>query len=101
MAVAPDGSSALVGVYRVLQQVNAGFRRVRLAGLDPDRPYRVTGPDGAVMVGDRDNDVNGAKTCGIPCIGVSWGYAEPGELLSAGAIYLVETVDALENILLG
>ena len=59
------------------------------------------GPDGAVMVGDRDNDVNGAKTCGIPCIGVSWGYAEPGELLSAGAIYLVETVDALENILLG
>ena len=52
-----------------------------------------------VMVGDRDNDVNGAKTCGIPCIGVAWGYAEPGELLSAGAIYLAETVDALEDIL--
>ena len=48
MAVAPDGGSALVGVYRVLQQVNVGFRRVRLAGLDPDRLYRVTGPDGAV-----------------------------------------------------
>lgn len=37
-----------MGVYRVLQQVNVGFRRVRLAGLDPDRLYRVTGPDGAV-----------------------------------------------------
>ena len=52
------------------------------------------------MVGDRDNDVKGAKKCSIPCIGVSWGYAEPGELLSAGAIYLAETVDELENILI-
>ena len=58
------------------------------------------GSEGAVMVGDRDNDVKGAKKCSIPCIGVSWGYAEPGELLSAGAIYLAETVDELENILI-
>ena len=54
----------------------------------------------AVMVGDRDNDVLGAKKCGIPCVGVSWGYAEPGELLSAGAIYLVQTAEELENILI-
>ena len=27
------------------------------------------GSEGAVMVGDRDNDVNGAKKCGIPCVG--------------------------------
>ena len=30
---------------------------------------------------------------------VAWGYAEPGELLSAGAIYLAKTVNELENIL--
>lgn len=54
----------------------------------------------AVMVGDRDNDVLGAKKCGIPCVGVSWGYAEPGELLSAGAIYLAQTAEELENILI-
>lgn len=53
------------------------------------------------MIGDRDNDVLGAKECGIPCIGVAWGYAEPGELLKAGAISLVETVDELRNILIG
>lgn len=46
MTVSPDRNTALVGVYRVLQEVNAGFRRVRLAGLDPDRLYRVTAPDG-------------------------------------------------------
>lgn len=59
------------------------------------------GRDGAVMIGDRDNDVLGAKECGIPCIGVAWGYAEPGELLKAGAISLAETVDELKNILIG
>lgn len=46
MTVSPDRNTALVGVFRVLQEVNAGFRRVRLAGLDPDRLYRVTAPDG-------------------------------------------------------
>lgn len=40
MTVSPDRSTALVGVYRVLQEVNAGFRRVRLAGLDPDGSAR-------------------------------------------------------------
>lgn len=57
------------------------------------------GSEGAVMVGDRDNDVNGAKKCGIPCVGVAWGYAEPGELLAAGAVSLAQTVDELEDIL--
>ena len=57
------------------------------------------GSEGAVMVGDRDNDVNGAKKCGIPCVGVAWGYAEPGELLAAGAVSLAQTVDELEHIL--
>ena len=59
------------------------------------------GAEGAVMVGDRDNDVLGARACDIPCIGVAWGYAEPGELLGAGAIALVETAGDLKNLLLG
>ena len=59
------------------------------------------GRDGAVMIGDRENDVRGAKRCGIPCIGVSWGYAEPGELEKAGAVTVVDSIDELQNILLG
>jgi phosphoglycolate phosphatase len=27
---------------------------------------------------------------GIPCVGVAWGYAEPGELAAAGAHLVVE-----------
>lgn len=59
------------------------------------------GSDGAVMVGDRDNDVFGAAKCKIPCIGVSYGFAEPGELEAAGAIRIAKDAEALEYILIG
>lgn len=44
----------------------------------------------AIMVGDRDHDVHGALHHGIPCIGVTWGYGSPEELLTAGAVALAE-----------
>ena len=53
------------------------------------------------MVGDRKFDVIGAKNCGIPAVGVYFGYAEPGELEQAGASYVVQTVAELEVLLLG
>lgn len=52
-----------------------------------------------VMVGDRKYDVEGAHTCGIPCVGVGYGYAEPGEFEAAGAEYTVETVAELADFL--
>jgi phosphoglycolate phosphatase len=39
-----------------------------------------------VMVGDRHHDVEGAAEHGIDCLGVGWGYGEPGELDDAAAI---------------
>jgi phosphoglycolate phosphatase len=52
-----------------------------------------------VMVGDREQDVVGARTVGLSSIGITWGYAEPGELETAGADQLAgtpqELVDAL------
>lgn len=48
-----------------------------------------------LMVGDRHYDVTGAAAHGVPCLGVGWGYAEPGELLGAGAAGVVEDVDGL------
>ncbi len=59
------------------------------------------GAEDVVMVGDRDNDVFGAAACGVPCIGVSYGYAEPGELEKAGAIRVVRDAGELESVLLG
>jgi phosphoglycolate phosphatase len=51
----------------------------------------------AVMVGDRHFDVDGATRCGIPCIGVSWGYAPDGELVEAGAEVVVDTAEELRE----
>ncbi len=43
----------------------------------------------AVMVGDRAQDVVGARAHGVRSIGVRWGYAEPDELETAGADTIV------------
>lgn len=53
-----------------------------------------------VMIGDRKFDVLGAKAFHLASIGVSFGYAAPGELEAAGADYIVETVEQLKAILL-
>ena len=48
------------------------------------------GPTRAVMVGDRHHDVEGAAEHGLACVGVTWGYAQPGELQRAGARWIVD-----------
>jgi phosphoglycolate phosphatase len=57
-------------------------------------------PDRAVLVGDTKYDVEGAKRCALPCIGVRYGYAAPGELEAAGAWRMAEDLDSLREILL-
>ena len=54
----------------------------------------------AVMVGDRAHDVEGAHEHGIPCIGVTWGFGEPGELQASGADYIADTAAELQKLLL-
>jgi len=59
-----------------------------------------TPPEAALMVGDRKYDVTGAAACGVPCLGVYYGYAELGELEAAGAVTTVQTVAELSDWLL-
>jgi len=59
------------------------------------------GPTATVMVGDREHDVLGAARHGIATVGVTWGYAEPGELEAAGAAAVVHTPRELTDLLLG
>ena len=63
---------------------------------------RLNNPDKSriVMVGDRRQDVDGAKKCGIASIGVRFGYAEQGELESAGADFIVDDIMSLTELLL-
>lgn len=52
-------------------------------------------PDGEqpVLVGDRAEDVIGARAHGMPCIGAGWGMGRPGELAQAGAAVVCATPD--------
>lgn len=55
--------------------------------------------DHAVMVGDRRHDVHGAAANGLDCIGVSWGFADDGELAAAGAAAVVGSAAELLTVL--
>ena len=44
-----------------------------------------------LMVGDRDQDILGAKENGLASLGVLWGYGPEEELKGAGADYLASS----------
>lgn len=43
----------------------------------------------AIYVGDSDVDVMTAKNCGLPCIGVTWGFRDEELLKKMGAEYII------------
>lgn len=53
-----------------------------------------------LMIGDRKFDVEGAHALGIRCVGVTYGYAQPGELKEAQADFLAASPDRLLELLL-
>ncbi len=53
-----------------------------------------------IVIGDRSVDIEAAKKCGIPSIGVAYGYGTKEELLQAGADVVAETVGELRQCLL-
>jgi phosphoglycolate phosphatase len=57
-------------------------------------------PESCLFLGDRRFDVEAASQCGVPSVGVLWGYGSRLELESAGAGWLAETPDALQSLLL-
>lgn len=59
----------------------------------------VTDKSKVVMIGDRDNDILGAKENGLDCIGVLYGHGSREELQTAGADAIVETVEELSSSL--
>ena len=56
--------------------------------------------DKTIMVGDTRFDVLGAKSHGIPTVGVSWGYGSVEEMEEAGAVAIAYTMEELKDKLL-
>ena len=59
----------------------------------------LTNPDEIVMIGDRENDMNGAKQNGIESVGVLYGYGSREELENAGACHIANDVQELGRVL--
>jgi len=55
--------------------------------------------EGAVMIGDREHDILGAKENGIDSIGVLYGYGNRQELEKAGAVKIAKTVEDIFELL--
>lgn len=64
------------------------------------RQAGVTDKSLAVMIGDREHDILGAKENGIDSIGVLYGYGDRAEHDTAGAGIIVESVEALLEYLM-
>ncbi len=88
------------------------FTYIAGANMDETRTYKdqviayaleatgITDPSTAIMVGDREYDITGAKKFGMDSIGVLFGYGERKELENAGATYIAASVDDIAYILL-
>lgn len=55
--------------------------------------------DAAIMIGDREHDVLGAKQVGLASIGVLYGYGDLEELENAGATYIAKTPEDILKII--
>ncbi len=56
-------------------------------------------PEEALMIGDREHDIIGAKGCGVASVGVLFGYGSEEELSSSGADYIASTVEEIQEII--
>lgn len=74
--------------------VEEALRQLGILQMKPEERKRL-----CAMVGDRKFDMQGAKVHGLTAIGVSFGYAAPGELDAAGADAIADTMEQLEVLL--
>ncbi|HCS73372.1 MAG TPA: phosphoglycolate phosphatase, partial [Clostridiales bacterium] len=54
----------------------------------------------AIMIGDREHDIIGAKEMGLSSIGVLFGYGSRAELEEAGADFIVSTIEDIGKVIL-
>lgn len=66
---------------------------LRLAKLYPCEDF--SDRSSCLMIGDRVHDIEGARKCRMDALGVTFGYAAPGELENAAPAGIVSSWDAL------
>lgn len=87
---APDGSHG-----RKEEIVERALSELGVQALPDEDRYSQ-----CAMVGDRKFDICGAKTHGVTAVGVSFGFADEGELEQAGADYIVDSIEEMAQLLM-
>ena len=87
---APDGSHG-----RKEEIVERALSELGVQALSDEDRYSQ-----CAMVGDRKFDICGAKTQGVTAVGVSFGFADEGELEQAGADYIVDSIEEMAQLLM-
>ena len=85
------GSSLDKTRCRKAQVIDYALKNCGLSEKDKER---------VIMVGDRDNDINGAHENGIKVVAVLYGYGSKEEFEQNGADYICEIVKDLQELLL-
>jgi phosphoglycolate phosphatase len=85
----------LAGRFATICGDTADAGRPTKAAVIAEALRRLGPAPGTTMVGDRSQDVEGARAHHLPCVGAAWGYAAPGELEAAGAVAILPDPAAL------
>lgn len=96
------GHFALSDYFSVCAGADMGEKRSTKADvIERALSLANTPPERAIMIGDREHDVIGAKKFGIETIGVLYGYGSQNELTAAGAKYIAKTPSDIADIIIG
>lgn len=77
------------------QVIDEVFARLQANGQSGQDLFKMK--EKAIMIGDRKDDILGAKASGIQSMGVRYGFAEENELERAGADYIVDNVQDISD----
>lgn len=97
---------------QILEQLNLADYFICIAGANMDQTMTkkaevisyalttagISDASKAIMIGDREHDIFGAKAAGIDALGVLFGYGSYEELKNAGADYIVEKAEEIEIV---
>ena len=97
-----DDALELAAEQAVGEREREGIRRKPWPDmLDAARERMGLARGNCLYVGDSEVDILTAANAGLRCVSVSWGFRSREELLAAGAETLIDTPDALAELVLG
>ena len=92
------GRFGILGEFRFVAGATQGHERETKTEVLEYLFDTIGRPERALMIGDTDCDVIGARDVGLRCVGVGWGYGSVDAMKKEGAIAIAGTAEELREI---